>query len=204
MHFGLLLESIFRDSKHGAALRHLPSGYPQVNTAWMWGALLAASMAAWLHQLTTATRRPGHPGRPRRPRRQGHDRNPPPPADQRPRPAGTPRAPADPAAAARPRPARRGPRQAAGPPRNVLTTGPQGPDRNPRKPRTRRDPGYWYPRTRAITPNEDQHPHRNQLRALFAESGQTRRTRHQRTAHSRLCVICAAPGPCALSLSVPV
>jgi hypothetical protein len=27
-----------------------------VNTAWMQGALLAASMAAWLHQLTTATR----------------------------------------------------------------------------------------------------------------------------------------------------
>src|SRR5581483_3689593 len=45
-------ENIFRDSKHGAALRHLPSGYPQVNTAWMWGALLAATMAAWLHQLT--------------------------------------------------------------------------------------------------------------------------------------------------------
>jgi hypothetical protein len=50
------IENIFRDSKHGAALRHLPSGYPQVNTAWMWGALLAASMAAWLHQLTTPTR----------------------------------------------------------------------------------------------------------------------------------------------------
>jgi hypothetical protein len=50
------IENIFRDSKHGAALRHLPSGYPQVNTAWMWGALLAASMAAWLHQLTAATR----------------------------------------------------------------------------------------------------------------------------------------------------
>ena len=28
------------------------SGYPQVNMAWMWGALLAATMAAWLHQLT--------------------------------------------------------------------------------------------------------------------------------------------------------
>jgi hypothetical protein len=50
------IENIFRDSKHGAALRHLPSGYPRVNTAWMWGALLAASMAAWLHQLTTPTR----------------------------------------------------------------------------------------------------------------------------------------------------
>jgi Transposase DDE domain group 1 len=49
------IENIFRDSKHGAALRHLPSGYPQVNTAWMWGALLAAAMAAWLHQLTAHT-----------------------------------------------------------------------------------------------------------------------------------------------------
>ncbi len=50
------VENIFRDSKPGAALRHLPSGYPQVNLAWMWGALLAASMAAWLHQLTATTR----------------------------------------------------------------------------------------------------------------------------------------------------
>jgi DDE family transposase len=50
------IENIFRDSKLGAALRHLPSGYPQVNTAWMWGALLAASIAGWLHQLTASTR----------------------------------------------------------------------------------------------------------------------------------------------------
>ena len=49
------VENLFRDSKLGAALRHLPSGYPQVNLAWMWGALLAASMAAWLHQLTART-----------------------------------------------------------------------------------------------------------------------------------------------------
>jgi Transposase DDE domain group 1 len=49
------VENLFRDSKLGAALRHLPSGYPQVNLAWMWGALLAASMAAWLHQLTSMT-----------------------------------------------------------------------------------------------------------------------------------------------------
>ena len=49
------VESIFRDSKHGAALRHLPSGYPRVNMAWMWGALLAACMAGWLHQLTAVT-----------------------------------------------------------------------------------------------------------------------------------------------------
>jgi Transposase DDE domain group 1 len=49
------VENIFRDSKLGAALRHLPSGYRQVNMAWMWGALLAANMAAWLHQLTAIT-----------------------------------------------------------------------------------------------------------------------------------------------------
>jgi hypothetical protein len=49
------VENIFRDSKLGAGLRHLPSGYPQVNLAWMWGALLAATMAAWLHQLTART-----------------------------------------------------------------------------------------------------------------------------------------------------
>jgi hypothetical protein len=46
------IENLFRDSKHGAALRHLPSGYPEVNLAWMWGALLAATIAAWLHHLT--------------------------------------------------------------------------------------------------------------------------------------------------------
>jgi len=51
------IENVFRDSKHGAALRHLPSGYPEVNTAWMWGALLAATLAGWLHHLT-ATERP--------------------------------------------------------------------------------------------------------------------------------------------------
>jgi hypothetical protein len=50
-------------AKHGAALRHLPSGYPQVNKAWMWGALLAASITGWLHQPTatdTDTRLLGH------------------------------------------------------------------------------------------------------------------------------------------------
>jgi hypothetical protein len=46
------VENVFRDGKHGAALRHLPSGYHEVNTAWMWGALLAATVAGWLHQLT--------------------------------------------------------------------------------------------------------------------------------------------------------
>jgi Transposase DDE domain group 1 len=45
-------ENIFRDSKHGAALRHLPSGHQQASTAWMWASLIAAAIAAWLHQLT--------------------------------------------------------------------------------------------------------------------------------------------------------
>ena len=46
------VENVFRDSRHGAALRHLPSGYPEVNTAWMWASLIAAAIAAWCHQLT--------------------------------------------------------------------------------------------------------------------------------------------------------
>ena len=54
------IENVFRDAKIGAALRHLPSGYPQVNKAWMWGALLAVSIAGWLHQLTAT---PGPDGR---------------------------------------------------------------------------------------------------------------------------------------------
>jgi hypothetical protein len=52
------VENLFRDTKHGAALRHLPSGHEPVNRAWMWGALLAASLIGWLHHLT-ATRRDG-------------------------------------------------------------------------------------------------------------------------------------------------
>ncbi|MBV9729862.1 MAG: transposase, partial [Pseudonocardiales bacterium] len=54
------IENIFRDAKHGAALRHLPSGYTEVNTAWMWGALLATSLAGYLHQLAATSPTP-HP-----------------------------------------------------------------------------------------------------------------------------------------------
>jgi hypothetical protein len=57
------IENVFRDGKFGAALRHLPSGYPEINRAWMWSALLAASIAGWLHQLTatpTSDGRVGH------------------------------------------------------------------------------------------------------------------------------------------------
>ncbi|RBY80537.1 hypothetical protein DQ238_08085 [Geodermatophilus sp. TF02-6] len=38
----------FRDAKHGAALLHLPCGDPAVNTAWLWAALLALALSAWL------------------------------------------------------------------------------------------------------------------------------------------------------------
>ena len=47
------LENVFRDPKLEAALRHLPSRYPQVNTAWMWGALLAASIAGATTSVTS-------------------------------------------------------------------------------------------------------------------------------------------------------
>jgi Transposase DDE domain group 1 len=45
------IEDRIRDAKHGAALRHLPSGTRAVNTVWMWGALLAINMSAWLQEL---------------------------------------------------------------------------------------------------------------------------------------------------------
>lgn len=46
------IEDLNKESKHGAALRHLPSGDHTVNTAWMWGALLAVNLTAWLHEIT--------------------------------------------------------------------------------------------------------------------------------------------------------
>jgi hypothetical protein len=46
------IEDRIRDAKHGAALRHLPSGDRAVNTVWMWAALLAVNMSAWLQELT--------------------------------------------------------------------------------------------------------------------------------------------------------
>ncbi len=45
------IEDRFRDAKHGAALRHLPSGSRAANTVWMWGALLAVNLSAWLQEL---------------------------------------------------------------------------------------------------------------------------------------------------------
>jgi hypothetical protein len=45
------IEDRIRDAKHGAALRHLPSGNHAVNTVWMWAALLAINISAWLQEL---------------------------------------------------------------------------------------------------------------------------------------------------------
>ena len=46
------IEALNRDAKHGAALRHLPSGDRTVNTVWMWAALLTTAISAWLQELT--------------------------------------------------------------------------------------------------------------------------------------------------------
>ena len=45
------IEDRIRDAKHGAALRHLPSASRAVNTVWMWAALLAINLSAWLQEL---------------------------------------------------------------------------------------------------------------------------------------------------------
>ena len=115
------IENVFRDSKHGAALRHLPSGYVGVNTAWMWGALLAATMAGWLHQLTATEDRFGRLSGWGHPRGQGDDRDPAPAPDQRPWQAWFPCGADDPASATRTGPARRDSRAAAPTARRSLT-----------------------------------------------------------------------------------
>ncbi|WP_395297600.1 IS1380 family transposase [Kitasatospora hibisci] len=45
------IEELFRDTAHGAGLNHLPSGSHAVNSMWMWGALLAYNLTAWLQTL---------------------------------------------------------------------------------------------------------------------------------------------------------
>ena len=46
------IEALNKDGKLGAALRHLPSGDHAVNSVWMWAALLACAISAWLQELT--------------------------------------------------------------------------------------------------------------------------------------------------------
>lgn len=45
------IEELFKQAKHGAALRHLPSGDPAVNNAWVHAAFLAVALSAWLNLL---------------------------------------------------------------------------------------------------------------------------------------------------------
>lgn len=45
------IEALNKDAKHGGSLRHLPSKYHKVNAVWMWGALLACAISAWLQEL---------------------------------------------------------------------------------------------------------------------------------------------------------
>lgn len=53
------IEELFKQAKHGAALRHLPSGDPSVNTAWVHAAFLAVAITAWLNLALDASRRTG-------------------------------------------------------------------------------------------------------------------------------------------------
>jgi len=46
------IEALNKDGKHGAALRHMPSADPDINQVWMWAALLACAMSAWLQEIT--------------------------------------------------------------------------------------------------------------------------------------------------------
>lgn len=49
------IEELFKQAKHGAALRHLPSGDHAVNTAWVMTAFLALALTRWLHLLLDHT-----------------------------------------------------------------------------------------------------------------------------------------------------
>jgi hypothetical protein len=53
------IEEMFKQAKHGAALRHLPSGDPAINTAWVHAAFLAISITAWLNLVLDSPRRIG-------------------------------------------------------------------------------------------------------------------------------------------------
>jgi len=46
------IEDRIREAKLGAGLIHLPSGYPETNTVWMWAALLAGNLSTLLETLT--------------------------------------------------------------------------------------------------------------------------------------------------------
>jgi hypothetical protein len=53
------IEELFKQAKHGAALRHLPSGDTAVNTAWVHAAFLAVALTSWLNLLLESPQRTG-------------------------------------------------------------------------------------------------------------------------------------------------
>jgi YD repeat-containing protein len=53
------IEELFKQAKHGAALRHLPSGDPRVNNAWVHTAFLAVALISWLNLLLDQPHRVG-------------------------------------------------------------------------------------------------------------------------------------------------
>ena len=147
------VENIFRDSKHGAALRHLPSGYEQASTAWMWASLIAAAVAAWLHQLTGLISGRRTAGRARHPRRQGDDRHPAADTDRHPRAPGQPRRAADHAPGPRRAPAARHPHHDPRPASPRLAAA----SITPRSPSRHRHPD---PRPRPQAPHQQKGPDR--------------------------------------------
>lgn len=54
-----LVEETIKDSKYGASLRHMPSGYEAVNALWTWSALIAMNISSWLQALTHHDKRGG-------------------------------------------------------------------------------------------------------------------------------------------------
>ncbi len=48
------VEERLKDSKLGLSLRHLPSGYPEINAVWMWAAFLALNISAVLSAFAVA------------------------------------------------------------------------------------------------------------------------------------------------------
>jgi hypothetical protein len=165
------IESLNKDGKHGAALRHMPSADQTVNRVWMWAALLATAISAWIQELSGIDRGNGR-GRRTIARlrrelinvpRQGH----PPRPDHRPTPA------------TRPEPARRRPAPSAGPADRLTTSSTvhttrthQGPW-NPANPT--RQPGRWNTRTRNPSPTRPNQSRKPAPHALLADLGLTNR-----------------------------
>jgi len=60
------IEDRIRDAKLGSALRHLPSGSRAVNRVWLWAALLALNLSAWIQALGLGASSRAHAKRLRR------------------------------------------------------------------------------------------------------------------------------------------